>query len=1727
MKNLYLLLFFAVTSLANAQNINWIKKGVGPYGLNKLESVTYANPDKLWAVGNNGYVISSSDNGFTWEENSTGSSDDLVDIAISATTQNDPSNGYAVSKQGTAFHNHKSLESWDNVSINAGEYEEPVAFHGIEYIGQNPTLGDVHMMAIGEGASKGLLLTDNGQVNCTNCSQELTVVRELNDIPRDIFFLDYYDYNLGSLLRRIYIVGDNGFAAYSEDNFETYTLLPNLVATENLTSVSFKDVNTGYIGAEGALYYTNNGGATWTKQDTSPWNAVKITDIRYINSLAYATAVSLTDPSATFYAEMIPTSSSFSFSINYINEGGLNQLTERYMGIYPSVDGQNFVLISENGTIAESSDYGSTFTVQNTDIPSPNAMDVTGSRIYVSYGFASTNSAFSEDNGDTWVPISFSGALTDYSIDEIAVKYNGTDYAGLAATALEPTYFFEDGEINSWLPGVEYNYQADGVIQDIDFDSDGNAWFVGNSSIYKASGANYAGHERIPTGAGYQLGYNVDEYAVDFLDSQTGYIVGPSGFIYKTINGGTNWSTLDASTSVDLREVAFLNSDDGFVLFDASTDEYLYTEDGGDTWEFRSLPAVTVWNEILFSSESVGYIAGEDGFLATTTDAGASWSLINLGIDQHIVDISFNDEKLYGVIDGGFIFSIAEKQSQTITFDPITDKTLGEEPFELTAYSSSTLEVSYTSSDEEVITINANTATIVGSGTATITASQGGNEYYNPAEDQQQTFTVETAALGFSEDYPQFEYYLSDTYRILLKLTEEGSVYYIVEPDGSTPPTAEQIEAGKNASGANAYKKGVAWSLEAGTEYNQAHISGLEEGTAYDIYLALADENYVLQPIVTKLDVSTSDNTAPQWSEGYPQMGAISSLEADVAVDLDEETGMIYYAVFRSSSTTRFPANLKNGSNYQALDEGALSASTAEFTLTNLSEGSDYDVWLVAEDASENLQSTATKIDFTTIDDIDPVFDEGYPVLTSINETAIEIQARFDEQVTVYAVAQISGNSAPNTAQVLAGQDYQGQQAAGAANSEDDGLGTNVYVEITELTSQVAYDIFVVGEDAHGNTTSPVTLSATTADQTAPIITPTYLTKVEVTASTSTFSFSMNEAGTFYYVLDPNDGSTPSPAQVMNGQIGSGESAPASGSIVAQADQTYEFQLTDLSDNQEYEVYFVAKDENDNVSEYTYSSYFETPDSTPPVFTSTPEITAVSTMEVSLTANTSEPGTIYTAIIAEDASIPSVADLANQNIDGAIYQGSSSPEYISIIATLELSETYQLVLVAEDENGNLQETVTVLDFTVPDNRSDQVITFELANEANIGDANLPLTAINSSGMDIFYKSSDENVAIIVTTQEGMQVQIIGAGTVEITAYNEGDLVYKPVEVSVLLKVSKLEQSINFTTIGDQTLDNSPITLQATASSGLSVEFALLEGDGVISGNQLTISNTGIFKIEAFQPGNKNYLAAESVVHTFEVHSTMESQTISFDKIANKTYGDKFQLEATASSGLEITYSIVSGPASISNKEVSIIGVGEVIILASQQGNHSYLPAPAVSQTFISSKATLTVEPTDLEIMSGQPIPELVFGYVGFVSDDDASVIDTPPTASTTATASSASGEYAIILSGGTDDQYSFQFEEGTLKIMMVTEVAKDKLNEVHIYPIPFTSSFQIELPNQSLSNFELTIRNLNGTSVYHSILNRNELVYEIHQLSQMPNGIYLVHLTQDDEIQTFKVIKSN
>ncbi len=84
------------------------------------------------------------------------------------------------------------------------------------------------------------------------------------------------------------------------------------------------------------------------------------------------------------------------------------------------------------------------------------------------------------------------------------------------------------------------------------------------------------------------------------------------------------------------------------------------------------------------------------------------------------------------------------KANQTITFAALSGRTTAEGPFFLVATSSSTLPVTFASSDPSVATVTGNTVTIVGPGTSTITASQVGDANYNSAS-ANQTLSVTTA----------------------------------------------------------------------------------------------------------------------------------------------------------------------------------------------------------------------------------------------------------------------------------------------------------------------------------------------------------------------------------------------------------------------------------------------------------------------------------------------------------------------------------------------------------------------------------------------------------------------------------------------------------------------------------------------------------------------------------------------------------------------------------------------------------------------------------------------------------------------------------------------------------------------------------------------------------------------------------------------------------------------
>ena len=100
--------------------------------------------------------------------------------------------------------------------------------------------------------------------------------------------------------------------------------------------------------------------------------------------------------------------------------------------------------------------------------------------------------------------------------------------------------------------------------------------------------------------------------------------------------------------------------------------------------------------------------------------------------------------------------------------------------------------------------------------------------------------------------------------------------------------------------------------------------------------------------------------------------------------------------------------------------------------------------------------------------------------------------------------------------------------------------------------------------------------------------------------------------------------------------------------------------------------------------------------------------------------------------------------------------------------------------------------------------------------------------------------------------------------------------------------------------------------------------------------------TNILTVTAFDAAGNSGTDSLAVIY----QTANQNQTITFPAIANHTFGDApITLDAAASSGLPVTFSVVSGPATLTSSNVlTLNGAGTVTVQASQLGNSSYNPA---------------------------------------------------------------------------------------------------------------------------------------------------------------------------------------
>ncbi len=176
------------------------------------------------------------------------------------------------------------------------------------------------------------------------------------------------------------------------------------------------------------------------------------------------------------------------------------------------------------------------------------------------------------------------------------------------------------------------------------FNNKNNGWTVGTVGlVYRTTNGGIDWTNQVSNTGSYLN-------SVFFADSLNGWAVGDhtnslGSSIIKTINGGLNWLQQTEVTLHNLRSVYFTDINNGWIVGDYGM--VLKTDDGGTNWEFQDCGIDTNYsnnlNKIYFIDDKNGWIVGNNGLILHTNNGGQSWNKQESGTTSNLYSLFFID----------------------------------------------------------------------------------------------------------------------------------------------------------------------------------------------------------------------------------------------------------------------------------------------------------------------------------------------------------------------------------------------------------------------------------------------------------------------------------------------------------------------------------------------------------------------------------------------------------------------------------------------------------------------------------------------------------------------------------------------------------------------------------------------------------------------------------------------------------------------------------------------------------------------------------------------------------------------------------------------------------------------------------------------------------------------------------------------------------------------------
>jgi len=452
---------------------------------------------------------------------------------------------------------------------------------------------------------------------------------------------------------------------FAQNPWQVVTRTTMLETNSAPSEIFFVNENKGWLGGQlGLIYYTDNGGNNWSVQRDTSSSQSTINDIFFLSEdNGWACGANGT--------------------VIYTTDGGVNwtessnTATTEQLNSITFIDNNNGYACGNSGIIIKTTNGGLTWISQVTNT----FANLGGISFWdVNRGFAIINSNV---NGVLWTN---SGGFV-WSVATLPIPAGAASSRMYGCDAVQ-------GSSQGWIAGYH------GLV--FKTTNHGQGWNL-NANFY---------------GTEFKLARDVD-----FVDAQNGFVSANDGDMFKTTDGGTNWTTLNAGTNQNVTKLSMVSNQTIFAA--GSYFQIRKSTDGGLTWipivdwprvSFRAIGIADSSNItagsfggdishsfdagntfsfpgnsiipnhgnaycVYFQSPTLGFLAGQSAEIAKTTDGGNTWTATNMSaVDlKSIYAMSFVNSStgwagassgiIYKTTDGGDNWTQIKDVGSDIVYD--------------------------------------------------------------------------------------------------------------------------------------------------------------------------------------------------------------------------------------------------------------------------------------------------------------------------------------------------------------------------------------------------------------------------------------------------------------------------------------------------------------------------------------------------------------------------------------------------------------------------------------------------------------------------------------------------------------------------------------------------------------------------------------------------------------------------------------------------------------------------------------------------------------------------------------------------------------------------------------------------------------------------------------------------------------------------------------------------